>query len=150
MQDPVGFWDPAGGAFLCNICVVGRLVTELAAGFTADGSVENFKRRRQTELKHGRMGCCKSYVGVLDASGLHVLNRWSVVVLLLLWAFGFLPEWHAPLICDPIAGSPCWPPWVTLPRSNSRANMNACVSCTGAACVDDSQMRREGWIMCLA
>ncbi|CAK9021435.1 Caroteno-chlorophyll a-c-binding protein (Fragment) [Durusdinium trenchii] len=29
------FWDPAG--------------------FTADGSVENFKRRRQTELKHGRI-----------------------------------------------------------------------------------------------
>ena len=28
------FWDPAG--------------------FTADGSVEDFKRRRQTELKHGR------------------------------------------------------------------------------------------------
>ena len=35
VQDPVGFWDPAG--------------------FTADGSVENFKRRRQTELKHGRI-----------------------------------------------------------------------------------------------
>merc|ERR550534_2213909 len=35
VQDPVGFWDPAG--------------------FTADGSVENFKRRRQTELKHGRV-----------------------------------------------------------------------------------------------
>ena len=35
MQEPVGFWDPAG--------------------FTADGSVENFKRRRQTELKHGRI-----------------------------------------------------------------------------------------------
>ena len=33
VQDPVGFWDPAG--------------------FTADGSVENFARRRQTELKHG-------------------------------------------------------------------------------------------------
>ena len=32
----------------------------LAAGFTADGSVENFKRRRQTELKHGRMARCKS------------------------------------------------------------------------------------------
>ncbi|CAK9085174.1 unnamed protein product, partial [Durusdinium trenchii] len=29
------FWDPAG--------------------FTADGSVENFQRRRQTELKHGRI-----------------------------------------------------------------------------------------------
>ena len=35
MQEPVGFWDPAG--------------------FTADGSVEDFKRRRQTELKHGRI-----------------------------------------------------------------------------------------------
>ncbi|CAK8994533.1 Caroteno-chlorophyll a-c-binding protein (Fragment), partial [Durusdinium trenchii] len=35
VQEPVGFWDPAG--------------------FTADGSVENFKRRRQTELKHGRI-----------------------------------------------------------------------------------------------
>ena len=35
VQDPVGFWDPAG--------------------FTADGSVENFERRRQTELKHGRI-----------------------------------------------------------------------------------------------
>merc|ERR1719156_160215 len=35
VQEPVGFWDPAG--------------------FTADGSVENFQRRRQTELKHGRV-----------------------------------------------------------------------------------------------
>ena len=35
VQAPVGFWDPAG--------------------FTADGNVENFKRRRQTELKHGRI-----------------------------------------------------------------------------------------------
>merc|ERR1711948_217902 len=35
VQAPVGFWDPAG--------------------FTADGSVENFQRRRQTELKHGRV-----------------------------------------------------------------------------------------------
>jgi len=35
VQDPVGFWDPAG--------------------FTADGNVENFQRRRQTELKHGRV-----------------------------------------------------------------------------------------------
>jgi len=30
VQEPVGFWDPAG--------------------FTADGSAENFARRRQTEL----------------------------------------------------------------------------------------------------
>merc|ERR1712056_104920 len=35
VQDPVGFWDPAG--------------------FSADGNVENFQRRRQTELKHGRI-----------------------------------------------------------------------------------------------
>merc|ERR1712084_123849 len=35
VQDPVGFWDPAG--------------------FTTDGNVENFARRRQTELKHGRV-----------------------------------------------------------------------------------------------
>merc|ERR1719476_1021833 len=35
VQDPVGLWDPAG--------------------FTADGSTENFARRRQTELKHGRV-----------------------------------------------------------------------------------------------
>merc|ERR1719392_672874 len=35
VQEPVGFWDPAG--------------------FTADGNSENFARRRQTELKHGRV-----------------------------------------------------------------------------------------------
>ncbi|CAK0798027.1 unnamed protein product [Prorocentrum cordatum] len=35
VQDPVGFWDPAG--------------------FTADGNTANFARRRQTELKHGRV-----------------------------------------------------------------------------------------------
>ena len=35
VQAPVGFWDPAG--------------------FTKDGDAENFARRRQTELKHGRI-----------------------------------------------------------------------------------------------
>merc|ERR1719408_1022837 len=35
VQDPVGFWDPLG--------------------FTADGNAEDFQRRRQTELKHGRV-----------------------------------------------------------------------------------------------
>merc|ERR1711998_766489 len=35
VQAPVGFWDPAG--------------------FTADGNVEDFARRRQTEIKHGRV-----------------------------------------------------------------------------------------------
>merc|ERR1711981_178546 len=35
VQDPVGFWDPAG--------------------FTADGNTDAFTRRRVTELKHGRV-----------------------------------------------------------------------------------------------
>merc|ERR1740123_2795028 len=35
VQDPVGFWDPAGLA--------------------ADGDEENFTRRRETEIKHGRI-----------------------------------------------------------------------------------------------
>merc|ERR1719291_1204457 len=35
VQAPVGFWDPAG--------------------LSADGSTENFARRRQTEIKHGRV-----------------------------------------------------------------------------------------------
>jgi len=35
VQAPVGFWDPVG--------------------FTADGDVEAFQRRRQTEIKHGRI-----------------------------------------------------------------------------------------------
>merc|ERR1719291_1239162 len=34
-QEPVGFWDPAG--------------------FTNDGDVEKFKRRREVEIKHGRV-----------------------------------------------------------------------------------------------
>jgi len=35
VQPPVGFWDPVG--------------------FTVDGDVDNFMRRRETELKHGRI-----------------------------------------------------------------------------------------------
>merc|ERR1719471_1883430 len=35
VQPPVGFWDPVG--------------------FTVDGDVDNFLRRRETELKHGRI-----------------------------------------------------------------------------------------------
>merc|ERR1712054_270150 len=44
VQAPVGFWDPAG--------------------FTADGSVENFARRRQTEIKHSRISmlACMGYL----------------------------------------------------------------------------------------
>ncbi|CAJ1328936.1 unnamed protein product, partial [Effrenium voratum] len=43
VQAPVGFWDPAG--------------------FTADGSTENFARRRQTELKHGRISMLDGLTG---------------------------------------------------------------------------------------
>merc|ERR1711992_50179 len=35
VQDPVGFWDPLG--------------------LSADGNLETFKRRRETEVKHGRI-----------------------------------------------------------------------------------------------
>merc|ERR1719424_710685 len=44
VQAPVGFWDPAG--------------------FTADGNAENFARRRQTELKHGRI-CMLATMGYI-------------------------------------------------------------------------------------
>lgn len=47
VQEPVGFWDPAG--------------------FTADGDVSTFKRRRSVELKHGRISMMAT-MGVLDAS----------------------------------------------------------------------------------
>merc|ERR1740127_437186 len=39
-QEPLGFWDPAG--------------------FTKDGDVEKFKRRREVELKHGRISMLAS------------------------------------------------------------------------------------------
>merc|ERR1719163_801314 len=44
VQEPVGFWDPLG--------------------FTADGNAEDFARRRQTELKHGRVSmlACMGYI----------------------------------------------------------------------------------------
>merc|ERR1712159_806849 len=50
VQPPVGFWDPLG--------------------FTADGSQQDFARRRQTELKHGRISmlACIGYI-VPELSG---------------------------------------------------------------------------------
>eukprot|EP00933_Yihiella_yeosuensis_P011982 TRINITY_DN11994_c0_g3_i2.p1 TRINITY_DN11994_c0_g3~~TRINITY_DN11994_c0_g3_i2.p1 ORF type:complete len:325 (-),score=97.73 TRINITY_DN11994_c0_g3_i2:115-1041(-) len=44
VQPPVGFWDPVG--------------------YTRDGNVETFKRRRETELKHGRVAmiACIGYI----------------------------------------------------------------------------------------
>eukprot|EP00434_Breviolum_minutum_P041838 symbB.v1.2.037221.t1/scaffold5435.1/size40275/4 len=49
VQAPVGFWDPVG--------------------FTADGDVAAFKRRRSVELKHGRI----SMMATMGASDLIVL-----------------------------------------------------------------------------
>ena len=46
VQAPVGFWDPVG--------------------FTADGDVAAFKRRRSVELKHGRISMMAT-MGDLDA-----------------------------------------------------------------------------------
>ena len=46
VQAPVGFWDPVG--------------------FTADGDVASFKRRRSVELKHGRISMMAT-MGDLDA-----------------------------------------------------------------------------------
>ena len=45
VQAPVGFWDPVG--------------------FTADGDVAAFKRRRSVELKHGRISMMAT-MGALD------------------------------------------------------------------------------------
>ena len=45
VQEPVGFWDPVG--------------------FTADGDVAAFKRRRSVELKHGRISMMAT-MGALD------------------------------------------------------------------------------------
>merc|ERR1719401_3274735 len=44
VQAPVGFWDPAG--------------------FATDGDAENFRRRRETEIKHGRVSmiACIGYI----------------------------------------------------------------------------------------
>ena len=50
VQAPVGFWDPVG--------------------FTADGDVASFKRRRSVELKHGRI----SMMATMGASDLIVLH----------------------------------------------------------------------------
>ena len=47
VQAPVGFWDPVG--------------------FTSDGDVASFKRRRSVELKHGRISMMAT-MGVLIAS----------------------------------------------------------------------------------
>ena len=53
VQAPVGFWDPAG--------------------FTADGSVEDFKRRRATEIKHGRISMLAT-MGYITPSDLDLLK----------------------------------------------------------------------------
>ena len=63
LQDPVGFWDPAG--------------------FAADGNKENFARRRQAELKHGR-------IAMLATMG-RLAFIWSVFLLFFFFCFLLLP-----------------------------------------------------------
>ena len=63
-----------------------RVGGTLAAGFTADGSVENFKRRRQTELKHGRIAMLAT-MGYITPEQLAVQSRlWLACLLMLLSA----------------------------------------------------------------
>ena len=57
VQEPVGFWDPAG--------------------FTADGSAENFARRRQTELKHGRVSMLAT-MGYITPAAEHCLHLFYI------------------------------------------------------------------------
>ena len=58
-QAPVGFWDPAG--------------------FTADGSTENFARRRQTELKHGRISMLATWSTCGNIFVFSLLSTWSAL-----------------------------------------------------------------------
>ena len=51
-------------------------------GFTADGSVENFKRRRQTELKHGRISMLATMGYITPATWLLRVFFFSVPFLL--------------------------------------------------------------------
>ncbi|CAJ1385789.1 unnamed protein product [Effrenium voratum] len=69
VQAPVGFWDPAG--------------------FTADGSTENFARRRQTELKHGR-------ISMLATMG-YITPEIT----------GKLPGYLSPSVPGPVGGNTC-------------------------------------------
>ena len=72
VQAPTGFWDPAG--------------------FTADGSVENFKRRRQTELKHGRISMLAT-MGYITPEIFVGKKNWLFVCLFVcLFVRSFLPS----------------------------------------------------------
>ena len=61
-------------------------------GFTADGSVENFKRRRQTELKHGRIAMLAT-MGYITPEQLAVYVRlWFIILLCPLFTASCLPS----------------------------------------------------------
>ena len=53
VQEPVGLWDPAG--------------------FTADGDLAKFKRRRSVELKHGRI-CMMATMGYITPEAFSVIQ----------------------------------------------------------------------------
>merc|ERR1711970_862127 len=63
VQPPVGFWDPLG--------------------FTADGNAEDFARRRQTEIKHGRvsmLACMADITNGLGAISKVPLAGWGQIL----------------------------------------------------------------------
>merc|ERR1719414_925125 len=63
VQAPVGFWDPVG--------------------FTADGNADDFRRRRETEIKHGRV----SMLATIPRPEVRGCPQWS---------------------CSTLQGSHCW------------------------------------------
>jgi len=74
VQAPAGFWDPAGFAANYADSSLRAFESELGVqapvgffdpfGLTKDGDIEAFKRRRETELKNGRVAmiACMGYI----------------------------------------------------------------------------------------
>ena len=98
VQAPVGFWDPAG--------------------LSSDGSVENFKRRRQTELKHGRISMLATMGYITpEITG----NSLATCLLLLAWSLQTCPmvSPRSPK-CQQQVGVRFWPTWPSakFPRTS--------------------------------
>jgi hypothetical protein len=91
-QEPARFWDPTG--FTARFWD--------PTGFTANGSVGNLQRRRQTEIKHGRIA--------MLVTMMHITSEITVKLPDLLLHFVGLEFAHVPNpksspACDPEKGS---------------------------------------------
>ena len=70
MQDPIGFWDPLGGAYYIKMHPHASTFLQQAgydllalAGLSADKDEATFKRRRAVEIKHGRIVADSGEIG---------------------------------------------------------------------------------------